>query len=369
MTYSRQAGGDGKGQARDIVVIGASAGGVEAILRIVRDLPANLPAAVLVVVHVPPHGVSHLPEVISREGTLPAKHAVDGEPIEKGRIYVAPPDLHLMVKQGAIVLSRTGRVNRSRPAIDLLFQSAARVYGRRVIGVILSGALDDGTYGLMAVKVRGGATIVQDPKDALFDGMPSSAIACVDVDQVLPLAKIGGALARFVTERLPGAEGGGAVMSGAGGEIERADEIIQSDRRSQERGERHGAPSTYSCPECGGVMWQLEEDSITRFQCHVGHAYSLQSLIVEQAEELEQALWYALRSLVDKASLARQMIDRHRGTAPAALLSRYQEQADTAQRHADSLKKLIESGLFTGENEEALAEQVSEVEGVSSRDR
>jgi len=357
---------------RDLIVIGASAGGVEALQRIAAELPPNLPAAVLVVVHVPPHAISHLPEIIGRHGPLPAKHAVDGEPIEKGRIYVAPPNLHLQVKPGAILLSRDVRVNRSRPAVDVLFQSAARVYGRRVIGVILSGMLDDGTWGLMAVKLRGGVAVVQDPADALFEGMPSSALGSVDADYVRPLAEIPALLAKLAGEPLPPIDGGERAVEQSRlspREIEHAEEIIRRDRVGQEQGERHGEPSVYSCPECGGVMWQLDEEAITRFQCHLGHAWSLQSLLVDQAEELEQALWHAVRSLTDKASLARQMIDRHRATLSEELLARYQEQADTARRHVETLKKLIESGIFTGEYDEALEDQVAEGEAEVSRDR
>src|SRR5207244_2427388 len=161
---------------RDIIVVGASAGGVEALATLVRGLPADLPAAVFVVLHVPPHGTSVLPQILTRAGRLPAKHAVDGEAIQAGRIYVAPPDHHLLVKPGYVRVAHGPRENGHRPAVDALFRTAARTYGHRVAGVVLTGVLDDGTAGLIAVKLRGGAALVQHPDDALYDGMPRSAL-------------------------------------------------------------------------------------------------------------------------------------------------------------------------------------------------
>ena len=171
---------------KDIVVIGASAGGIEALRELVSELPADLPAALFVVVHIQPYAVSRLPEILSRAGALPATHASNGEPIQPGHIYVAPPDRHLLVRQGRIALSRGPRENHSRPAIDPLFRSAARAYGSRVIGVVLSGALYDGSMGLLVVKTRGGMAIVQDPREAAVDSMPRSALRLVEADAVLP---------------------------------------------------------------------------------------------------------------------------------------------------------------------------------------
>ena len=173
----------------DMITIGASAGGVEALTELVRGLPVDLPASVFVSLHVPPHGTSMLPQILSRRGPLPAHHARDGEPIEPGRIYVAPPDLHLLIHQGVVRLSRGPRENGFRPAIDPLFRTAARWHGPRVVGVILSGTLDDGTAGLLAIKERGGFAVVQDPDDALFPGMPRNAMDVVHVDHVLPASE------------------------------------------------------------------------------------------------------------------------------------------------------------------------------------
>jgi two-component system chemotaxis response regulator CheB len=178
-------------------VIGASAGGVEALTRLTKRLPADLPAPIFVVLHISPHTPSLLPEILGRAGKLPARHAQDGEEITPGTIYIAPPDHHLLLKAGRIVVARGPRVNNARPAVDPLFRSAARSYGPRVVGVVLSGGLDDGTLGLMDVKHAGGVTLVQDPAEAMFPSMPRSAIENVVVDRVLPVEDIAALLARL----------------------------------------------------------------------------------------------------------------------------------------------------------------------------
>src|SRR6476469_2300753 len=190
----------------DIIVIGASAGGVEALINLVKNLPAELPAAIFIVVHIPAHSKSVLPNILTRAGSLRACHPQDGAKIENGEIYVAPPDYHLLVKQGYVTVARSARENSHRPAVDPLFRSSARVYGRRVVGVVLSGALDDGTAGLLAVKQRGGVAIVQDPAEAMFTGMPTSAIENVDVDSILPITAIASRLVSLAQEPVEGEE-------------------------------------------------------------------------------------------------------------------------------------------------------------------
>jgi two-component system, chemotaxis family, protein-glutamate methylesterase/glutaminase len=195
-----------QGQAnrgRDVVVVGASAGGVEALSQMVAPLPADLEAAVFVVLHLAPSGTSVLPSILTRRGNLPAVHAVDGASIEHGRIYVAPPDHHLLLEAETIRVVRGPRENGYRPAIDPLFRTAARTFGGRVIGVILSGVLDDGTIGLGTVKEHGGRTLVQDPADALYDGMPQSAIELVSPDTVLPAPELAAAIIEYTREQAP----------------------------------------------------------------------------------------------------------------------------------------------------------------------
>lgn len=250
----------------DIVVVGASAGGVEALIRLVERLVFGLPAAGFVVLHVPGDGTSVLPQILARSGSLPATQAIDGEPIVCGRIYVAPPDHPLLVHHKQVRVAHGPRENRHRPAVDPLFRTAARAYGERVIGVILWGSLDDGTAGLLAIKARGGITVVQEPADALFTGMPRSALDCVSVDHVLAAQEIGAVLATLTRRSVTGK---GTKMSGAmATEAARA----ELDPAPMQRAERPGVPSPFSCPECGGVLWELQEEALTRFQSRTGHA-------------------------------------------------------------------------------------------------
>ena len=217
----------------DIVVVGTSAGGVEALTALVHELPPDLPAAAFVVLHVPPYAVSRLPQILNRSGPVPAAHAEHGDRIVPGRIYVAPPDRHLLVRRGWVELSRGPRENHSRPAVDLLFRSAARAYGPRVVGVVLSGALYDGAAGMMAVKARGGVAVVQDPAEAAVDSMPRSALRFVEADYVLPAAEIAPALVRLVQE--PVRQGGRALMVVS---EERSTVVIRADIEAQAHDER-----------------------------------------------------------------------------------------------------------------------------------
>jgi two-component system chemotaxis response regulator CheB len=322
----------------DIVVIGASAGGIPALSALVGGLPAGFPAAILVVVHIPPYAESHLPEILSRAGPLPAAHARDGEPIQAGRISVAPPDRHLLVRPGEIALSRGPRENHSRPAIDPLFRSAARAYGPRVVGVILSGALDDGSLGLLAVQTRGGATIVQDPDEATIDSMPRSALRLVAADFVLPAAEIAGALADLVTT--PASEEGGVAVAD---DAERLQAAIADDFLAQARDDRAGETTIYTCPDCGGVLWQEGAGRRLGFRCHVGHAYAPDVLLNQKSEEYEAALWSSLRLLKEKATLTRQLATRadelgsHDVTA-----ERIEERARLDERHVRMIQELLD---------------------------
>lgn len=323
----------------DIVVIGASAGGVEALLTVVRALPHDLPAAVFVVLHVPPDGESMLPRILSHAGPLPAAHPQDGDPIEQGRIYVAPPDYHLLVERERMRVVRGPRENRSRPAVDPLFRSAARAYGPRVIGVILSGMLDDGTAGLIAIRERGGIGVVQDPNDALFPGMPTSAIKYADPTDVLPVAEIGSLLNRLTREPVRTTKG--KEVSAA---MENETEIAALDMGAVSDPDMSGKPSGFGCPECGGALWEREEGSLLRYRCRVGHAFTASSLIAEQSSQLEAALWAALRGLEEKAALVHRLADRARDAEHPMLVARYAEQEHTARQHAAVLRELILRG-------------------------
>ena len=272
MAHSRGAGevNDDRGRGimsdptahRNVVVVGASAGGVEALIGLVSAFPASLPAAVFVVLHVPPAGSSVLPRVLGRYTPMPVAYAVHGEPVVPGRILVAPPDYQLLLDSHRVRLSKGPRENRQRPAVDPLFRSAALAFGPRVIGVVLSGALDDGTGGLLAIKVHGGLAIVQDPNEALFAGMPANALATGVVDHTLPVAGIGA----LIADRTSMAPEGSSVLAGTGlsrsvtedEETEMA--MIEGDPVALHRGERTGVSSGFSGPECDGVLFERPDD-------------------------------------------------------------------------------------------------------------
>jgi two-component system chemotaxis response regulator CheB len=320
----------------DLIVIGASAGGVGALLDIAARLPANLPASVCVVLHMPPNGVSHLPYLLGRAGPLPARHPRDGTSLRRGHIYVAPPDHHLLVQDGVLRLSRGPRENRSRPAIDPLFRSAALAHGPRVIGVVLSGVLDDGTAGLLAIKENGGVAIVQDPEEAAFSGMPRSALDHVHVDACLSSMEIGPALVELAGR--PASEEGGSPVSE---ELKQEVETAAFELDELQNPDRPGIPSVFSCPECHGVLYEVREGDLVRYRCRVGHAYAIDSLRTGQDEAVEGALWVALRALEEKAELTRrlQRTAEQRGLSTAARHFANDVQA-TLQRAA-TLRQLL----------------------------
>lgn len=318
----------------DIIVIGASAGGVEALAQLVKDLPDDLPAAVFVVVHFPSGGISLLPQILSRAGPLPALHAGDGESIQPGKIYIAPPNFHLLVRPKQIKLSRGPRENSHRPAIDTLFRSAAQAYRQQVVGVVLTGTLDDGTAGLSVIKSCGGIAIVQDPEEAMFNGMPRSAIANVQVDYVLKLTGIASCLNELSRDPIEGVK----LMPD---ETEKEAEIVAQNKAALERGEHPGHPSPLTCPDCGGVLWELEDGNLIRFRCHVGHAYSIDSLLAEQANGVEQALWTAVRALEEKAALARRMASQASQQQRFISEARFQEQAEEIHQQASIIRQVI----------------------------
>jgi two-component system chemotaxis response regulator CheB len=309
---------------------------VEALTRLVRGLPAGLPAVVYVVCHVPGGLRSVLPEILSRNGKLLASHARDGEQAHYGHIYVAPPDHHLVLEEGVTRLSRAARENGHRPAIDPLFRAAARVYGRRAAGVILTGSLNDGVAGLLAVRSAGGLAVVQDPAEAAVAAMPESALQIAGADHVLPLADIPDLLTRLVQE--PPAAQGDTTMADP---LEKLPERVNGDMAAQRDGQRRGHLTVYTCPECGGAMWQADGEALTQFRCHVGHAYYGEHLLAEQTEALEAALWTAVRTFKEKNVLGSQLAaqERQRGNARAA--ERFEDEARLAERYAGLIQEHI----------------------------
>jgi two-component system chemotaxis response regulator CheB len=316
----------------DIIVIGASAGGVHTLSETFAGLPADLPAAVFAVLHISPFGKSALPAILSRASVLPAGHPVDGEPIQHGRIYVAPPDRHLALEPDCIRLSMGPTENGHRPAIDVLFRTAAKSFGRRVIGVVLTGNLDDGTAGLALVKERCGIAVVQDPEEADYPSMPASALRNVPVDHVLSIAEIGPLLNRLARESFPDEPGSALAES--------------SEDRGREPAYEHekegGSPSGFTCPECGGALFEsFFGKGPIHFRCRTGHAYSPESLVAKQAVGVEAALWAAIRALEERASLARRVEKRMHDVGRAVSMERFSERAQHAERHAEVLRGVL----------------------------
>jgi two-component system chemotaxis response regulator CheB len=316
--------------AHDIVVIGASAGGVEPLLTIARALPDDFDASVFIVLHFPQEGTSVLPELLNRSSSMPAAHASNGEPIRKGRIYVAPPGRHVLVTASRIRLERGPRENRARPSIDPLFRSAAQAFGERVVGVVLSGALDDGTAGLVAIRACGGVAVVQHPDDAAVRGMPESAIEHVKVDHVVPADEIGPLLLQL--------RDGSTTRS-----ADRATEVIVKEEtdiqfNSEETKPPPRTPAGYSCPDCGGTLWELNAERGFRFRCRTGHAFGAETLAEAQSDAVETALWASVRALEEGASLARRLAgtSRHDGA-----VRRFSNRADVNERHAVLIRQLL----------------------------
>ena len=320
-------------QHRDVVAVGASAGGVEALRALVAGLPPDYPGAILVVLHVPRDSASALPAILSRSGPLPATTATDGETLETGRIYVAPNDHHLLVLDGRLRLTRGPAENGHRPAIDPLFRSVARAYGRRAIGVVLSGSRDDGAAGLATIAVRGGAAVVQDPADALYPWMPRAAIAHTQTETIAPAAKLGGLIAGMTAMELPD------TPPPADDSLLDA-ELAMSELAPVTTDDLAVSAAGYGCPACGGSLFQIDDRPVPRYRCRVGHAWSPESLLDEQALALEGALWMALRALEEKSALSRRMAHTQ-SPRHAASGARFLDLADDAEAAGQTIRRLI----------------------------
>jgi two-component system, chemotaxis family, protein-glutamate methylesterase/glutaminase len=321
---------------RDIVVVGASAGGTEALSELVHGLPADFSATIFVVVHFPASANSVLPRILSRAGSLPAVHPEDGDAFAPGRIYVARPDSHLMVRDGRLSVRKGPKENNSRPAIDPLFRSAARSAGDRVIGVVLSGNLDDGTAGLLSIKQHGGIAVVQAPETAQYSGMPRSAVDHVPVDYVVPIQQMSALLVKLTR----GEAGAKELVPMDSEDSLSGDEEALVDRQTQP-----GTPSTMTCPECHGSLWETREGALVHFRCRVGHAYTAESLLAHQADQLEAALWTALRSLEEHAALSRRLASRATARGHSHSASSFTEQAMDAEHHASTIRNVLAAGL------------------------
>jgi len=289
---------------KDVVVVGASAGGMDALQKLVAALPEGLPAAVFVVWHMSPGVRSVLPEVLTRSGPLPAQHPKDGDPIQPGRIYVAPSDHHMLLERDYIRIAKGPKENRFRPAVDPLFRSAAYLFGARTVGVVLSGALDDGTAGLWTIKMRGGTAVVQDPTDALHRSMPLNAMQGVAVDYKLSAPEIGALIGKLARQD---AGGDRELPEFERRKLEHEIRIAGEADALEEHVMRYGELSPFTCPECNGVLAQLKDGKIVRFRCHTGHAFSAASLLDSITENVERRLWDSVRAYDETVLLLNRM--------------------------------------------------------------
>ncbi|GAA5512931.1 protein-glutamate methylesterase/protein-glutamine glutaminase [Deinococcus carri] len=322
-----------------IVVIGASAGGVESLMDLAASLPADFPVPLLVVLHVPAHGPTLLPQILRRCGPLPAAQAEDGEPLLPGRIYVAPPDHHLLVEDGHVAVTRGPKENRFRPSVDTLFRSAAYAYGPAAIGVVLSGTMDDGTSGLWTIKRRGGVTIVQQPEDALFSEMPENALQQVEVDHVVPLGELAALLTRLVRQETGGGED--RMNEEERRRLETEVRIAAEDNAFEQQVMSLGNLSAITCPECHGSLVRLHEGGTVRYRCHTGHAFSVNALLTGTTEAVEDSLWGAIRGLEESTMLLHQLGEHYAGTGNARLAEAFLDQAHEAEERFRQIRQIL----------------------------
>jgi two-component system, chemotaxis family, protein-glutamate methylesterase/glutaminase len=320
---------------RDIVVIGASAGGVETLSNLVAQLPENFPAAVFIVMHIPAEYPSQLPQILSRKSKLPIVHPSNGEAIQKGYIYVAPTDHHLLIEREQVRISRGPRENNFRPSIDVLFRSAAWCCGARVTGVILTGVLDDGAAGLFAVKSRGGKAVVQNPNDALYPDMPRNALKIVEVDYCVPIKEMGDLLEDMVNEPVEEKD----YPSTKNMELEV--KIALEDNAYESGVMDLGELTSYTCPECHGALAQIKEGKLTRFRCHTGHAFSLNTLLVQVTKSIDRSLWDTARTIEESqlllAHIAGHLQEAEENESAEIVLQKSEE----AKERAQTVRKLV----------------------------
>ncbi|MCY7350138.1 MAG: chemotaxis protein CheB [Cytophagaceae bacterium] len=323
---------------RDIVVIGSSAGGVYALKDLVSQLPADFNASIFVVQHVAANTPSLLPGILSRSGPLPAVHPHDGDAFEPGHIYLAPPNHHLILDHGRVLVRKGPKENRFRPSIDALFRSAAYTYGSRVIGVILTGLLNDGTSGMWTVKRLNGVSIVQSPDDALYADMPLNVMEYVDVDHTIPLAELGPLLCRLIDEPAP------EQHQLSPEETERIEIEVRTaaQHNAFEMGILNlGQLTQLTCPECHGAISAIQEGTLVRYRCHTGHAFTASSLLSEVSKSVEDSFWKVLRGLEESTILLGQMGDKFKKEGKLEAADQFIEQARKTRQQSQVILDLV----------------------------
>jgi two-component system chemotaxis response regulator CheB len=319
-------------KGRDIIVIGTSAGGLEALDQLIGQLPTDLPASIVIVQHMDP-GNSGEPLLrrLGRHQAFHPKLAEDGERVKPGHIYIAPPDNHLLLKKGKMLVTKGAAENRHRPGIDPLFRSAAVSHGAHVIGVVLTGMLDDGTAGLIAVKRCGGVTVVQDPRDAAYSGMPLSALDNANVDFCVSIAEMGPLLTTLVSQPHGKSR---AVPEDVRTEAVIAERVLSD--ISQVNGLGEQVP--YNCPGCGGVLWKMDAPGQKRYRCHTGHSYTGPALLASQSAKIEEMLWISLRMFEERKNLLMSMM---KDSDRSALKSEHRRRAKETQGYIDRIRGLL----------------------------
>lgn len=326
--------GNGNHTQHRIIVIGASAGGFEAFKRLIAGLPPDFGTPIFIVWHMSPDVRGILPQVLNRVNTIEAALACNNEAIKPGRIYVAPPDHHLLIEDGKVLVTHGPKENRFRPAVDPLFRSAAYAYGNRVVGIILSGALDDGTAGLWTIKHYGGTTVVQDPMDAEVPSMPQNAMREVKIDYCVGIAELPQLLVRLSKEPL---EENAEVMKD---ELTKKEIQVAAEEKALEKGVlSFGELSPYTCPECHGVLSRLQNDNIIRYRCHTGHAYSADALIAAITERIEESLYSAIRGMDESIMFLNHLGDHHADANQPKLAALYFKKAKEAKERSEWVRK------------------------------
>jgi two-component system chemotaxis response regulator CheB len=316
-----------------VIGIGASAGGIDALLKVLGPIPADFPHAICVVLHIAATGTTALAHILDRRCDLPVRPAEPGAELKPGHVYVGVPDRHLLVRDHRLELTRGPKENGVRPAVDALLRSIAHAHGRNAVAVVLSGALGDGSDGARLVAQAGGGVIVQDPRDAVVASMPERAIALVgDAAEVLPASQIASAL----------------VSLGAGARQEEEETLDRPDELAQDSRRPDGPATGFTCPECNGALWEVSEGDVVHYRCRIGHAFSEDSLVTEQGTALEAALWSALEVLEERAELLRRVADRHGADRPG-VHRRFRAAADDADRRAALIRRALVSDADTAD--------------------
>lgn len=320
------------GKRRNIVVMGTSAGGLDALDKVIGQLPAGLPASIFIVQHMAPENTGDaLLQRLSRHKAFKCKLSSNGESLKRGTIYIAPSDFHMLVKEKTVLVTKGARENRYRPGVDPLFRSAAVAHGSSVIGVVLTGMLDDGTAGLIAIQKCGGVTVVQDPKDAAYPTMPQSALNNLKVDHCVRLAEMGPLLAKLIEEspakRKP-------IPKDIRTEAVIAERVVSN--VAQVNG--LGSQVPYNCPNCGGVLWKMDKSDAHRYRCHTGHSFTAAALLTSQSEKIEETLWVSLRMLEERKNLLNNMAEKEKRSKTKG---EYAQRAKDADAHIERIRQML----------------------------